>query len=332
MPDNLPTGLDQRLERLEIGLRRWKTAVAILGILLAGSVGAEVVALSSHGPAAIRLASDQLAAHQFVALDERGNPVAAFGSIGEASFLIVSGGDSPNGKNAPHNIEALADRAQKNGGLMLGSAGGGANLRLLGKTDAEGNSQSLDLSTSGFPPGTANLTISSSKGRSVSLTASDQSKADEKGFVIPGAASLSLSDASDKDKPISRETTLNLTSDGASALEFQDAALATRAHFGLQTNSEPSLDLSDSGSEQRLRIFLTENGDPNLALWGKGEKTYNGAYLTADSLSLQDNRRTARAIFGNADLENIKTGSTENTGPSAVTLLDKKGNVLWKAP
>jgi hypothetical protein len=49
-------------------------------------------------------------------------------------------------------------------------------------------------------------------------------------------------------------------------------------------------------------------------------------------MALNDEKTTLRAVLGRMPLETVRTGAEEITAPSSLTLLDKKGKVIWRAP
>jgi hypothetical protein len=49
-------------------------------------------------------------------------------------------------------------------------------------------------------------------------------------------------------------------------------------------------------------------------------------------VALNDENDDARAVLGTMPLAAVHTGAKETTAPSALTLFDKEGNVIWRAP
>ncbi len=71
--------------------------------------------------------------------------------------------------------------------------------------------------------------------------------------------------------------------------------------------------------------FPASEGVPFASMDLQIDKTGEG------SISLSENFRP-RALLGTAELETLRTGATEKTSPSSLTLFDKSGRVLWSAP
>ena len=73
---------------------------------------------------------------------------------------------------------------------------------------------------------------------------------------------------------------------------------------------------------------------PTIALDNASGKLGISLSLLSDepALMLGDARGVPRAILGNSELEDSKTGANENTGPSSLVLFDKKGKVIWRMP
>ena len=49
-------------------------------------------------------------------------------------------------------------------------------------------------------------------------------------------------------------------------------------------------------------------------------------------LDLFDNDGKLRAALGVTDLQITRTGASEKTAPSSLTLFDKEGKVIWQSP
>jgi hypothetical protein len=112
---------------------------------------------------------------------------------------------------------------------------------------------------------------------------------------------------------------------------------------------EKSLSHSKSGKSKPLPNLLDiPSQDLSLTLYKRGDVSTGGIGLDvglgkqrillgtdvngAPSLELDDETGHTRAVFGNEALENTRTGSTENTGPSSLVFLGKNGRVIWRAP
>jgi hypothetical protein len=93
----------------------------------------------------------------------------------------------------------------------------------------------------------------------------------------------------------------------------------------------------------RLASLEVYNGKPSLTLFDKDGfiraalggpsflESAKGPFLPA-SFRLFDEKGNVRAVLGTAALEIVSTGATEKTAPSSLTLFDRKGKVIWRAP
>lgn len=95
----------------------------------------------------------------------------------------------------------------------------------------------------------------------------------------------------------------------------------------------PALQLRDEKGTSRVTLAATKYG-PTLRF--HDEKGTPRAVLDAGkdgvTFYLSDEKGRQRAVFGSTQLENTRTGATEDTGPSAVTLFGKNGKTIWRAP
>ena len=86
-----------------------------------------------------------------------------------------------------------------------------------------------------------------------------------------------------------------------------------RATIGLGAKRQPYLALRDEAGKERISLSLNDNGDPYLALY--------------------DQEENERAVLGTLDLTKIKrTGTIEKSTISSFVLLNKDGEITWKAP
>ena len=96
-------------------------------------------------------------------------------------------------------------------------------------------------------------------------------------------------------------------------LTFADKDGVHRATVGLGAKRQPYLALRDQAGKERISLSLNDKGDPYLVLYDQDEKE--------------------RAVLGTMDLTKIKrTGTIEKGTISSFLLLDKDGEVTWKAP
>src|SRR5215469_5782062 len=92
---------------------------------------------------------------------------------------------------------------------------------------------------------------------------------------------------------------------------------------------------SDKHGKTRAWLKTSPTGLPSLTLWDENDHLRAMLGTDADgspSLLLNDEKEHSRAVLGNVGLENTKTGSTENTGPSSLVLFGKDRRVIWRAP
>jgi hypothetical protein len=96
-------------------------------------------------------------------------------------------------------------------------------------------------------------------------------------------------------------------------LTFADKDGIHRATIGLGAKRQPYLALRDEAGKERISLSLNDNGDPYLALY--------------------DQEENERAVLGTLDLTKIKrTGTIEKSTISSFVLLNKDGEITWKAP
>ena len=110
-------------------------------------------------------------------------------------------------------------------------------------------------------------------------------------------------------------------------LTLFDAAGKLRAVLGVEADG-PSLALYDTAGKPRAGLRVGAKG-PELALFDAAGKPR--AWLTEDSLHLEDAQQF-RAVVGVTGLKTIETGERHTTSAAAVTLFDKDGEVIWRAP
>jgi hypothetical protein len=91
--------------------------------------------------------------------------------------------------------------------------------------------------------------------------------------------------------------------------------------------------LNDEKAHPRAFVAVTKDG-PGVTLLD--EKTNMRSVLEVDEhgpfMAPNDEKTTPRAVLGRMPLETVRTGAKEITAPSSLTLFDKKGKVIWRAP
>jgi hypothetical protein len=157
---------------------------------------------------------------------------------------------------------------------------------------------------------------------------------------------------------------MRLDADGSPHLALRDKENKNRAGLFLFSDGCPWLSLQDKGGDIRARLSVESDGHPVLQLHSSVGKSLAMAtldvkadgspglrlttnYLGAEgdeqialavkpngvpALSLRDKEGKMRAVLGRTGLENMKTGEETTTAESSLTLFDKEGKVLWKAP
>ncbi|MBI4490237.1 MAG: hypothetical protein HY694_14230 [Deltaproteobacteria bacterium] len=86
----------------------------------------------------------------------------------------------------------------------------------------------------------------------------------------------------------------------------------TRASLGMASDGEPILAFDDRNRQIRVALSLLPSGTPSLQLNDKDGKT--------------------RAVLGSTTLTGTQTGQVRIQPESSLTLFDKDGKVIWKAP
>jgi hypothetical protein len=116
-------------------------------------------------------------------------------------------------------------------------------------------------------------------------------------------------------------------------LALKDQRGKTRVSFAVLKDNNPDLTLRDEKGESRVSLFVDKDG-PLVSLRDERGKMRVGLVLTKDSphLGLYDENENTRAVLGSTSLEATNTGETEVTAPSSLTLFDKEGKIIWRAP
>jgi hypothetical protein len=82
---------------------------------------------------------------------------------------------------------------------------------------------------------------------------------------------------------------------------------------------------------ERVAIDGGREGGSSVGLYDQEGKLRTSLGVNR-GLCLLDDQGTIRAALGSVGLESEKTGCKETTAPSSLTLFDKKGTVVWRAP
>ena len=167
-----------------------------------------------------------------------------------------------------------------------------------------------------------------------------------------GGASISLNNGAGRTR-----AALVVGEDGAPRLDLLDRSDAARASMRLSGDGTPELTLSDAAKNARGRLRLGADGSPRLDLADDSQKAgvsiaVGGAEgesappasqnkprawisVRSDgcpSVKLLDEDGSTRASLGCTALKEAGSGSSANTEPSSLVLIDRKGRVVFKAP
>jgi len=113
--------------------------------------------------------------------------------------------------------------------------------------------------------------------------------------------------------------------DGRYLLGFLDDREATRATFHLDHDGSPSLVFRNSEGEINFMLRVDSEGSNTLAMFDKDTELRTILQVGSDgapSLGLTDDRGNLRAI--------LKAGAANDD--ASLILLDRKGDLIWKAP
>lgn len=118
---------------------------------------------------------------------------------------------------------------------------------------------------------------------------------------------------------------ISIGEDGKGLIQMGTAELGT-----------PLILLSDSSGAVRLDMGIDKDNKCYIGLADKDGKHQAYLQTSADgvetSLSLIDKNGKERAVLGNTDTVNEKTGSTAHSAESTLTLFDKNGHVTTQLP
>lgn len=323
--------LIERLEGLEKQLRRWKITVIAGGLGIAALAGgALAVSLSKRAFApntAPRVViEDEVAAHRFVVIDDHQKPHADFGFFGDSPRLAL--------------YDEKADAS-----IELNFAGG----VLPPIPDLSGSTPAHVRTQTAVP-----VVYVDEKDKRGSLKAAALSLDSDPGFdanlnAYPSGASLMFTDSREHDKAFSE-----MMKSGKMDYEKLSAIQSASLNLSVDKDTSAHVSLTDKHGKIRGLLRTDAGGSPSLALYDENDHprsvlSGSAGFLMADksgkmramlatdaegspSLVLNDEKEHSRTVLGNVGLENTKTGSTENTGPSSLVLFGKDGKVIWRAP
>ena len=127
--------------------------------------------------------------------------------------------------------------------------------------------------------------------------------------------------------------TFALTDDGATGMVFRDAGGKERVSIGALPDGPTGMTVSDKAGGRRAVLNLLPDGTPHLELYDDGGQRRAVLGLWQDgfpALELRD-KWAIRAVLGVAALDKTR-GPGVKTQPSALTLFNRDGGVLFQAP
>jgi hypothetical protein len=321
MATSLPGDLNARVSQLERVLWRWERVTSVIGIVMGVVSGilAVLIFQSWKGPG-LRNGLGEVVARRFIAIDEHGNPLVEIGDLGDGavagllvyptkateSQLKAAGGTLE--KKLKNHVSGMFTREREaylfldegasldRAGVTLSSTPSGSSVELVDKPSERARVSVIELDANRnddvLGPDSAQIYALSGDKRSMTLEVSDPRSFAGTGRQLPGEVSVQISDPLGPDQK----------------------------PFRYPRTAELKL-VSDGTSQLQF-----EGGDfqPEADLSVDSEKS--------PSLNLYDADGQLRAALGSTDLETIKTGATETTAPSSLTLFDKDGKVMWSRP
>lgn len=331
MTETTLDALEKRINLLERGLWKWKAAVAVVGIALmaiAGMVG--VTSFQQQRKQTSREGVGEIAARKFVVVNEAGEAIATLGSLGDGAivglYLMPSRSVAPKTKEDKEIEKGLKEALQmlaETGGSVFGASREGSEISLSARRtppdvvpsfgaqiSADRERASLDLKTRADSAG---------KAAEISL-------ATWAGLGIPALDDRATASVSSR----SGRTVSLEASDAYQSGKYEAPGKAS------VTLSEPFRDVPRKFIPSRQAEFaLSSDGSANLDFLAENYRTQGGLEVDKDGnpdLDLFDNEGKLRAALGVTDLQITRTGASEKTAPSSLTLFDKEGKVVWQSP
>ena len=292
MGDSEALELTKRLERVERDVRRYRVALAALGLVVLAAGILVVRAPDIAAGILLGFGADpvMLAAARFAVL------AGALLIVFLAGFLVwgvAAGGLNANrpagASGTPAVIQARQFQVVDGAGKRRASLGvAGDNVRLVLYDKAEKVRAGL-----------------ATHGDDVVLAFPDKAgKLRAVLGMVDDAPALRLYDKAEKER-----ARLEVRGDNV-GLWFHDKAGKLGAVLGV------------AGDNVRLD-FLDKAGNVRASLVTGGDDV---------GLELSDKAGNTRAALGNGDLKDTRTGSTEHRAASSLVLFSEKGKVLWEAP
>ena len=311
---SISQNFDNRLKKLERQNRLMKYSLLILLSI------ATFAALT--GTNAIK-EKNIITAQGFVLIDSLGNRLAQLGydnpkkDLYRTYFIIFMDDDTPG-------INIVSSRNKENRGNIIAIDKPFSNSGILLAT----STTTLPLLTMGHN-GADFFSVSANDDIGVDLSLSQLSKTDISG--------LSSSENSAISSQLVRYK-LRIDLDGSTNMIICDNDLNPKIicnsdpYIGLIGKDESSITLNNSNSEPY--IGLRGNDKSSLSLKATkinilGTNSMSSVTPTGFKLSTSTGNR---AVLGQVDLETTATGGKSTTPLSALTLFDKAGKVIWKAP
>ena len=123
--------------------------------------------------------------------------------------------------------------------------------------------------------------------------------------------------------------------DGSSSLDLYDKNGKPRMWLSVVAGGSPGLELYDKNGRSRVALSTGVDESSGLDLYDKTGKKRVSLRTYADGspgLRLYDKHEKARALLGVSSIFDRRTGAETKTTEGALTLLDPRGNAIWKAP
>jgi hypothetical protein len=318
MAETTLDALARRVDLLERRLRKWKVAVAIGGIALSALAGM-VTFFAYSGIKPVMGSVGEIAARKFVVVNQAGDPIATLGSLGDGAItsliLMPSRALPSNSKEVEKWITGTLQAAAERGGAAFLASKDYSTILLGGRQGPQLPDFGAEL-TGGRKDARILLKSepdSARKAAEISLYTSEFHGLEASASLTsPGGRTVTLtaSDAYQAGKyDIPGQTTVNLSEPPPTE---KGRISPHQAEFHLKSDGSAGLEFTDENYRTQAALDVDKDGNPYLDLF--------------------DNDGKLRAALGATDLEIVRTGASEKTAPSSLTLFDKKGKLIWRTP
>lgn len=105
--------------------------------------------------------------------------------------------------------------------------------------------------------------------------------------------------------------------------------------IGEDSDGSPAIVLSDKDGKSRVGLAVSSEGSAGLVLYGNDSKPRASIGLTTSwspFIFLADETGRPRSLIGASDVHAGLTGATNKKADYSLSLLDKAGKVIWRAP